>query len=100
MASVHEVERGAEVVHLASPVVEAARARADTAEVEAQNGAAHAAEGFRRLEDGLRVHRAAVLRMRVANDDGRVQAAGLAALHQAIGVHAPLERRLVNQRLE
>ena len=36
----HEVERGAEVVHLARPVVERARARAGAAEVEAQHGAA------------------------------------------------------------
>ena len=69
----HEVERGAEVVHLAAPVVERARARADAAEVEAQHGAADARQRLRRLVHRLRVHRAAVLRMRMREDDRGAQ---------------------------
>ena len=67
----HEVERRAEIVLLADAPRQTALAPADAPEVEPQHRAADASQRFRRLIHGLRVHRAAVLRVRMAEDDGR-----------------------------
>ena len=73
IARVHVVEGRAEVGLLAVALVEHAGARADAAKVEPQHRAADAREPFRALEDGFRVHRPALLRMRVGEDDGRTR---------------------------
>ena len=64
---------GAKVVHLAAAVVERPGAAADAAEVEAQHGAADARQRLRRLIHRLGVHRAAVLRVRMREHDGRAR---------------------------
>ena len=71
VALLHEVERRPEVVHLAGAVGERAGASSRAAEVEAQHGAADAGERLRGLIDDLRVHRAAVLGVRMREDDRR-----------------------------
>ena len=52
-------------------IAERARAGARAAKIEPQDGAANPRERFRRLIDDLRVHRAAVLGVRMREDDGR-----------------------------
>ena len=96
----HEIERGAKVVHLAKTVAEAAGAGAGAAEVEAQHRAADAAERLRGLIDDLGVHRAAVLRMRMREDDGRAHAARMPGFEQSVGADAAAVGRLVEQRFE
>ena len=67
---------GAEIVLLARTVVERAGAPSDAAEVEAQHGAADPAQRLRRLIHDLRVHRAAVLRMRERHGGAKHAAVG------------------------
>ena len=87
IARVHEVERRAEVFDFADALVERAGAQADAAEIESQHRAADARQAFRALEDGFRVHRAALLRMRVREDDGRARSGDL-----RVGIEQGLER--------
>ena len=70
----HEVEAGAEVGQLALAPGELAVAHADAAEIESQHRASQPAERLGRLEHDLRVHRPAVLRVRVRQDDRRGRA--------------------------
>ena len=97
----HEVERRAEVVHLAGAFVEGARARADAAEVEAQHRAADARQRLRRLIHHLGVHRPAVLRMRMRRGRRRRGCRRRArARRRPSRVDAADRRRLVEQRFE
>ena len=80
----HEVERRAEVVHLAAALVERAGARADAAEVEAQHRAADPRQRLRRLIHRLRVHRAAVLGCGCANTTAARTPSACPALTQAV----------------
>ena len=73
IARVHVVERRREVLLLARAAGEGSVARADAAEVEAQHGAARAHEPLGPLVDRLGVHRPAVRRQRMREDDGRLR---------------------------
>mgnify|MGYP003694393859 CR=1 FL=1 len=74
---------------LAGPVAELSRAGAGAAEVEAQHRAADPAERLRRLVDDLRVHRAAVLGLRVREDDRGAQAApAMSGAHPAVAARS------------
>ena len=64
------IHRGAEVVHLASPLVPGAGAAAYAAEVEAEDNAADARQPLGSLEDALGVHRPAFNGKRVREHDG------------------------------
>src|SRR6185503_9139946 len=86
MTLMHEIEAGAKIVRLARAIVEAAGARTDAAEIEAKHGAADAIQGLGGLIDDLGVHRAALLRVRMREDDG--------------GAHRGRGSRLVEQRFE
>ena len=96
----HEIQRRAEIVELARSVVERSRARAGAAKVESQHRAADPAERLGRLIHDLRVHRAAVLRVRMREDNGGAQAAGVSRADEAVGADRPRGRRLVEQRFE
>ena len=92
---------GAEVVLLAAPVVERAGAAADAAEVEAQHRAADARQRLGGLIHHLGVHRAAVLRMRMREHDGRARlgAAPAASSSASSGPAGPaISRRSVDCR--
>ena len=71
----HVRERRADVVPLPLTVVVPAVTAAYAAEVEAQHGDAPLDERLRHGDDDVVVHVAAVLRVRVADDDGRERAA-------------------------
>src|SRR5262249_16853132 len=70
------------------------------AKVEPQHRAADAAERLCRLIDDLRVHRAAVLRVRVREHDGGAKARRMAGAHDSVGADRARRRRLVEQRFE
>src|SRR5204863_7100376 len=99
IAIAHEIKRGAKVVHLPRSVGEPAGARTGAAKIEAQYRAADAAERLGRLIDDLRVHRAAVSGVRVAEHDRRSQAFGVPDLQPAVGADAA-RCGLVEERFE
>ena len=96
----HVVERGAEVVRLARAVGKRATACACAAKVDAQHGAADPAERLRGLIHDLRVHRAAVLGVRVCEDHRRAQPVRMPGVDAAVVADAAGGRRLVEERLE
>ena len=71
-----------------TPCVERAGAQSDAAEVEAQHGAADPRQRFGRLVHDLRVHRPAIQRVRMREDDGRAQGLPAAGFDQAVSVDA------------
>src|SRR5262249_6905502 len=96
----HEVDARAEIVHLAAAVVVRPRTPSGSAKVEAEHRAADPPECLRGLKHDLGVHRAAILRMWVRQDDRGSQAVGDAPLDKSFGVHAAHRRRLVEQGFE
>src|SRR6185436_14299804 len=85
---------------LARPVVERTGAGACAPEVEAKHGAPDAAERLCRLIDDLRVHRPAVLGVRMAEDDRCAHAAGVADADAAVRSHGAGRYRFIQQRFE
>src|SRR5262249_14315468 len=100
IARPHERQAGAKIIEFAAAIVPRAFARPDAAEVESQHGAADPRECLRGLIDDLRMHRAAVLRMRMRDDDSRSTAVGTSSLDESFVVHAAIRRRFFEQSFE
>src|SRR5207247_11326006 len=82
ISPVHEIEAGAKIVHLAGPVAEGAGTFSRAPKIEAKHGAADLRQRLGCVIHDLRMHRAAVLRVRMTEDDGSPQMFTIGRLFQ------------------